>query len=169
MVPSNNKTFLYHGSNVEVVKLELRISTHALDFGTGFYTTLNLEQAKNFAAKVADREHSSKAIVSVYEIDFDTFKSSLKGLLFDSPTEEWLDFVSDNRSGKIQESPYDFIFGPVANDTIFKTFIAYQNGILSKQATIERLRVKKLYNQLVLKTSAAIEYLSFTRSFQVKV
>ena len=78
MVPSNNKTFLYHGSNVEVVKLELRISTHALDFGTGFYTTLNLEQAKNFAAKVADREHSSKAIVSVYEIDFVTERTFIR-------------------------------------------------------------------------------------------
>lgn len=77
--------------------------------------------------------------------------------------------VKDLKSVLITKSPYDFIFGPVANDTIFKTFIAYQNGIRSKQDTIERLRVKKLYNQLVLKTSAAIEYLSFNRSFQVKV
>ena len=82
---------------------------------------------------------------------------------------EWLNFVSDNRYGKVQNTPYDFVYGPVANDTIFKTFIAYQNGILSKQDTIERLRVKKLYHQLVFKTTAALEYLSFNRSFQVKV
>lgn len=165
----SNETVLYHGSNVEVKTPELRQSTHALDFGAGFYTTLNIEQARNFASKVAEREHSSNAVVSVYNIDLDALKATMRGLWFDSPTEEWLDFASDNRSGKIQDSPYDFIYGPVANDTIFKTFIAYQNGILSKQDTIERLRVKKLYNQLVFKTAAAIEYLSFDRSFQVKV
>ena len=165
----NDCTILYHGSNVQVEKPELRPSTHALDFGAGFYTTLNLEQAKNFASKVAEREHSSNAIVSVYKVDLEKLKSSLQGLWFQSPTEKWLDFVSDNRNGKIVDSHYDFVFGPVANDTIFKTFIAYQNGILSKKETIERLRVKKLYNQLVFKTAAAVEYLSFDRSFSVKV
>lgn len=165
----NEPVLLYHGSNVEVKSPELRVSTHALDFGAGFYTTLNIEQARNFASKVAEREHSSQAIVSVYNINLEALKSSTQGLWFDSPTEKWLDFVSDNRSGKVQNTPYDFVYGPVANDTIFKTFIAYQNGILSKQDTIERLRVKKLYNQLVFKTITALEYLSFERSFQVKV
>lgn len=160
---------LYHGCNVPVETPELRTSTHALDFGAGFYTTLNMEQAKSFALKVAEREHSSNAIVSVYKVDLDRLKTSLQGLWFENPSEEWLDFVSDNRSGKIVDSQYDFVFGPVANDTIFKTFIAYQNGVLTKKETIERLRVKKLYNQLVLKTAAAIEYLFFDRSFSVKV
>ena len=36
---------LYHGSNVEVKEPKVLVPSHALDFGPGFYTTLNLDQA----------------------------------------------------------------------------------------------------------------------------
>lgn len=69
----------------------------------------------------------------------------------------------------MQDINLDCVYGPVANDTIFKTFIAYQNGILTKQDTIDRLKVRPLYNQLVFKTEAALKFLEFDRSFSVKV
>ena len=40
---------LYHASNVEVKKLMLVESNRMLDFGPGFYTTSNREQALRFA------------------------------------------------------------------------------------------------------------------------
>ena len=46
---------LYHGSNVEVAHPELIEQNHTLDFGFGFYTTTNLDQARQFAEKVVDR------------------------------------------------------------------------------------------------------------------
>ena len=36
---------LYHGSNVVVEQPEILKPSHALDFGPGFYTTLNRDQA----------------------------------------------------------------------------------------------------------------------------
>ena len=43
---------LYHGSNVEVKEPRILKPSHALDFGPGFYTTLNRDQAVDFAGKV---------------------------------------------------------------------------------------------------------------------
>ena len=40
---------LYHGSNVEVREPRILEPSHALDFGPGFYTTLNRDQAVDFA------------------------------------------------------------------------------------------------------------------------
>ena len=39
---------LYHGSNVEVKEPRILEPSHALDFGPGFYTTLNRNQAVDF-------------------------------------------------------------------------------------------------------------------------
>lgn len=46
---------LYHGSNAVVGTPKLIKQNRYLDFGFGFYTTTNREQAVNFAEKVADR------------------------------------------------------------------------------------------------------------------
>lgn len=43
---------VFHGSNVEVCKPRLIASHRALDFGMGFYTTTNPDQARDFAGKV---------------------------------------------------------------------------------------------------------------------
>ena len=162
------KTFVYHGSDVEVRKPEIRRANRALDFGMGFYTTLNLDQATSFARKVRDRNGSALAIVNVYSIDLDALRTTFEMLTFERPDEAWLDFVSDNRAGNFASACHDAVLGPVANDTIFKTFIAYQNGTLTKAETIERLKVRPLYNQLVFTTARALSLLSFERSFVVE-
>ena len=46
---------LYHGSNVVVEQPKLIRQNRYLDFGFGFYTTTNRDQAVNFAQKVTDR------------------------------------------------------------------------------------------------------------------
>lgn len=38
---------LYHTSNMEIQKPDLRFSRSSLDFGVGFYTTENKSQAEN--------------------------------------------------------------------------------------------------------------------------
>ena len=44
-----------------------------------------------------------------------------------------MDFVYANRGGNYQGEQFDMVFGPVANDTIYRTFIAYEEGILTKR------------------------------------
>ena len=80
---------------------------------------------------------------------------------FDTPDEAWLDFVSDNRAGNYSGEPYDFIYGPVANDDVYTTFTLYTAGVLTKEQTIEALKIKKLYNQLVLTSEKALAFLKF--------
>ena len=69
--------------------------------------------------------------------------------------------MSDNRSGNYEGELYDIIFGPVANDDVYRTFSLYTAGVLTKEQTLDQLKIKKLYNQLVLTTEKALSYLRF--------
>lgn len=152
---------LYHGSNVVVSAPKLVQQNRFLDFGYGFYTTTNKIQAIGFADKVLKRRDSGIKAVSIYELDEKAAFSECSVLKFDSANEAWLNFVSDNRSGNYDGQPYDFIFGPVANDDVYTTFTLYSSGVLTKEQTLEALKIKKLYNQLVLTTEKALSYLNF--------
>lgn len=152
---------LYHGSNLAVEKPRLLAPNRYLDFGPGFYTTSNLSQAKNFAGKVTARNRSGESIVSVYEMDEQAVQS-LKVLRFHAADESWLDFVSDNRNGRPRDESYDLISGPVANDDVFRTFILYSTGILTREQTVEALKIKKLFDQYVFASEKALSCLRFT-------
>ena len=152
---------LYHGSNVTVSEPRLVEQNRYLDFGYGFYTTTNKTQAIGFADKVTKRRKSGERTVSIYEIDEGTAFAECSILKFESANEAWLDFVSENRSGNYCGEAYDFIYGPVANDDVYTTFTLYTAGVLTKEQTLEALKVKKLYNQLVLTSEKALSYLKF--------
>ena len=138
---------LYHGSNVLVSEPKLIEQNRFLDFG--------------FADKVTKRRKEGDKAVSVYEIDEARAFRECSVLRFDSANEAWLDFVSENRSGNYTGKAYDFIFGPVANDDVYTTFTLYSAGVLTKEQTLEALKIKKLYNQLVLSSEKALSYLKF--------
>ena len=152
---------LYHGSNVVVSEPKLVAQNRFLDFGFGFYTTTNKTQAIGFADKVTKRRKEGKKTVSVYEIDLEKAFAECTVLNFDEPDEAWLDFVAANREGAYSGDAYDFIFGPVADDDVYTTFTLYTAGVLSKEQTLEGLKIKKLYNQLVLTTEKALTYLHY--------
>ena len=80
-------------------------------------------------------------------------------LRFESANEEWLDFVSENRSGNYNGKIYDVIYGPVADDDVYTTFALYQSGALTKEQTLETLKIKNLYDQMVFTTEKAWSYL----------
>ena len=151
---------IYHGSNLTVEKPIIMTPNRYLDFGAGFYTTTYFDQELNFAGKVTMRKKCGRSTVNIYELDESIFeKVSL--LSFESADEAWLDFVSDNRSGIDRTAEYDLIFGPVANDDVYQTFILYYTGVYSKEQTIEALKIKKLYNQYVFTTDRALSFLTF--------
>lgn len=152
---------LYHGSNVIVAQPKLIQQNRFLDFGFGFYTTTNRKQAIAFADKVYKRRREGSRVVNIYEIDEQRAFSECSLLRFETPDEAWLDFVSENRSGNYDGEAYDLIYGPVANDDVYTTFTLYAAGALTKEQTLEALRIKKLYNQLVLTSEKALGYLKF--------
>lgn len=152
---------LYHGSNVTVSEPRLVEQNRYLDFGFGFYTTTNKTQAIGFADKVTKRRKSGERTVSIYEIDEGAAFAECSILRFEYANEAWLDYVSENRSGNYSGEAYDFIYGPVADDDVYTTFTLYTAGVLTKEQTLEALKVKKLYNQLVLTSEKALSYLKF--------
>ncbi len=152
---------LYHGSNLTVSEPKLIVQNRFLDFGYGFYTTTNKVQATGFADKVTRRHKAGTPTVSIYEIDEEKAFAECSVLRFNAPDEAWLDFVSANRAGSYSGEPYDFIYGPVANDDVYTTFTLYTAGVLTKEQTIEALKIKKLYNQLVLTSEKALKFLKY--------
>lgn len=152
---------LYHGSNVVVSSPKLIQQNRFRDFGFGFYTTTNKAQAIAFADKVYKRRKEGGKIVNIYEVDEQKAFAECSVLRFDSPDEAWLDFVSDNSSGNYEGKAFDFVYGPVANDDVYTTFTLYSAGILTKEQILEALKIKKLYNQLVLSSEKTLSYLKF--------
>ena len=152
---------IYHGSNIIVEKPILITQNRYLDFGFGFYTTTNKVQAISFAEKVYKRKNEGSREVSIYEIDEKELFSECSVLRFESPDEAWLNFVEENRNGSYAGESYDVIYGPVADDDVYTTFTLYQAGVLSKEQTLETLKIKKLYDQMVFTTEKALYFLKF--------
>ena len=112
---------LYHGNNVIVDHPKLIRQNRYLDFGFGFYTTTNRDQAVNFAQKVTDRRKTGVAILNIYSVEETATFSECSLLRFDSPDEAWLDFVAANRQGTYHDKQHDLIYGAVANDDVYRT------------------------------------------------
>ena len=146
---------LYHGSNVEVRTPKLLKIQRKLDFGSGFYTTTDLQQAVNWAKRTRRIRKGGEACISVYEFPEEQL-DTLHILRFEKADEKWLDFVTANRKGNVIEEQWDIVFGPVANDQTMQTLILYLDGFLTKQETIERLLPQKLTDQVTFKTEKAL-------------
>ncbi|MDR2344201.1 MAG: DUF3990 domain-containing protein, partial [Spirochaetaceae bacterium] len=157
---------IYHGSSIIVKTPELRYSVRALDFGEGFYTTTNEEQAVQFARKIHERKIRGGAenpgcFVNSYGIDYDAMQKQLAILTFDIPDEAWLDFVMANRGEKYTGKKYDVIYGPVANDTVYRALVGYETGLYTKKQTIKQLAVRRLFSQMTFATEKSLSFLSF--------
>ena len=60
---------IYHGSTVIVEYPMIRHNQWTLDFGQGFYTTSDYNQAEKWAFNISKRRNVEKPVVSVYEFD----------------------------------------------------------------------------------------------------
>ena len=135
-------------SNMTVEKPRLIKQNRYLDFGFGFYTTTNRDQAVNFAQKVTERRKTGKATLNIYSVDENVAFEECSLLRFDNPDEIWLDFVAENRQGTYQEKQYDLIYGAVANDDVYRTITLYMTGVLDKEQTLMALKIRKLFNTM---------------------
>jgi len=133
-----------------------------LDFGAGFYTTVNKKQAAEFAQKVAHRRKTGTPTVNIYELDEESAFEVCSVLRFkQNPDYAWLDFVTANRNGEYSGEPFDIIIGSVANDDVYRTLALYMADILTRDQAIEALKVRKLFMQIVFTIEKALSYLSF--------
>jgi hypothetical protein len=159
---------LYHGTfTLDIKQPDLQKCRQKTDFGKGFYTTKSFEQAKRWAILRKNRFHAEKAYVIEYEID-DAILSSREYKIkhFDGATNEWLEYVFNNRKNIVTET-YDMVMGPVANDSLYATLLLYEQGVLSVEATIAQLKTHTLFDQLSFHTSKAVEALQFVKTTPV--
>lgn len=159
---------LFHGSTIIVEKPKLMETQRLLDFGKGFYTTTNQNQAERWAIIKQKRiQNQAQAIVSIYEMPKTVFSENLLNIQeYTKADELWLDFVFQNRKGTTAHN-FDIVIGPVANDTLYATLSLYEAGILTKPETIQRLKVHKLFDQVSFHTEKALSQLVFFESYEV--
>jgi hypothetical protein len=158
---------VYHGSTQQVKRPIVERGRQSTDFGKGFYTTTNIEQAKSWALiRQKSAGTGAKAIVSVYEVDDNLLKKPDYDILtFDAPDEAWLTFVVNCR--KSIRHTHDMVFGPVADDKIYVTIAQYENNLLDLDSTIARLKINEFYNQVSFHTNEALKELKFLESIEV--
>lgn len=157
---------LYHGSTVIVRKPSLRPGRPNADFGKGFYTTSNMEQAVRWAHIKQEREKTLRAVVSVFEFDETLLDNpELNVRRFSGADEAWLYFVTDCR--KSRKHDYDLVLGPVANDKVFTTVNLFESGVLSAEAAILQLKAYKTYDQVSFHTVRVISTLRFVESLEM--
>ena len=157
---------VYHGS-LEIVKIpEIRNANRPLDYGRGFYTTTSFEQASEWVKRRMRDNGANGGFVNIY--DFDEGKSNcLSRLLFNSPTDEWIDFVMANRLERGFDHNYDIVYGPVANDRVYVSFSLYESNIIDREELIKRLKTYKLVDQYLFHTLESLKYLRFLEAKEV--
>lgn len=157
---------VYHGSIEIVDKPELRPPYRTLDYGSGFYTTTSCKQAEDWVLRRMREYKSAHGYVNTFEFD-DTALQKLNCLIFHAPTEEWVDFVMQNRTQKGFSHDYDIVYGPVANDRVYAAFALYEGGLLNKQNLIAELKTYRLVDQYLFHTEAALQTLTFLETKEV--
>ncbi len=164
------KLRIYHGTTVIVENPSLEILNYRTDFGKGFYTTTDIEQAKRWT-KIKkgriEKEQPNARIhqyVNIYEY---TENENLTILNFEEATEEWLKFVFMNRQSDELVHKYDIVIGPVANDNLYQVLVSYENGIYDIEETIKRLKTYLLSNQISFHTLKSLECIKYIETIEV--
>lgn len=157
---------LYHGSLEIVEKPQILQANRPLDFGTGFYTTTSLQQARRWVKLRMEQSQASVGFINIYEY---TPKRDLRTRLFRSANEAWVDFVHANRTVQDYNHDYDIVTGPVANDNVYLSFNLYESGIITKRELIRRLKTYKLVDQLLFHTKRSLDTLEYVGNKEVRI
>ena len=159
---------VYHGSLEEVRNPEIRLPNRSLDYGHGFYTTTSYEQARKLVERRMKDNEASSVYVNVYELDDELIKR-MRLLIFDKPTEEWVNFVMKNRTERGFTHNYDVVYGPVADDSVYTQFTLYEGGIISMPTLIQELKTYKLVDQYLFHTEESLRAIRFVESKIIKL
>lgn len=153
---------VYHGSNNDILEIDLTLGSRFKDFGQGFYVTPDLDTAQRMARKKADL-FGGKPTIITYEFDESVLKSDkLKVLVFSTKaTASWIRFIDNNRNRRKDYSAhgYDIVKGPIADDGV-----ALQLGRLrvhadSAETIAADLQDKYLDQQIYFGTPESLKYL----------
>lgn len=168
---------LYHGSDKEVKKPEYGIGKADNDYGSGFYTTEDVERAKEWAVI---NGNSSNAVCNSYQIDFDGLRVLR---LDDYGTLAWISEVISNRGTenemnseigmmlaekyRIDTTDADIIIGYRADDSYIRVVDAFLENRLTIEELDRMFRKGRLGQQVFIKSKKAFDSLVFKGSEKV--
>jgi len=134
---------LYHGSTVDIERIDLQKSKPNKDFGRAFYLSANYDQALEMAQFKAEFAELPP-VVNVYRFD-EKLLQDFKYKRFESYTEEWAHFVYNHRTDPQGRTlhDYDIVFGPIANDTIGAQITRFKQGYISFEQFLQRIQYPK--------------------------
>jgi hypothetical protein len=163
---------LYHGSNIEIEKINLNKCRPFKDFGRGFYTTPIKEQAWTMAKRTVRIYKEGTPYITDFFFDDTVFEDiRFKIKKFIEPDIEWARFVINNRNQNFRNfaSPecnaygkYDIVTGPVANDDITALMNVYLAGIMSNEALTKELTFRELSEQVSFHSENSVACLQKT-------
>jgi len=160
---------LFHGGNDIIKNPEIREPNRTLDFGKGFYMTSSKSQARDWVIRRIKNDRLKSGYINEYEVDIDAVTASLNIKIFDSPNDEWLDFVMSNRRIADFSHSYDIVIGPVANDRVYTAFALYEGGTISRDALIRELKTYRLVDQYLFHTNEALAHLIFINAEKIEL
>ena len=151
---------LYHGTNAEILQIDLKESRVGKDFGIGFYLTPDKQVAQRQAERKFEQYGVGEARVYEYTID-DNALQALKVLQFDCYTMEWARFVLMNRKNRTrtQVHNYDIVIGPIADDVIGFQIRRVEEGIITEEQFLEEIKYHTVTIQYMFATDMAIQSL----------
>lgn len=169
---------LYKKSLLDGIKIER--GDDCVDFGQGFYTTTNYQQAMEFAIRRSkDFNKFQKTCLSpknaspmIFSYNLDKTKLlDLNGVVFDNPNEKWSEFIYNNRLGidfsrsswhNINKE-YDFVYGSMADSNISVIIQDAKSGKMSYDEFVIAIMPYNKYtqDQLSLHTAQALSCLEF--------
>jgi len=152
---------LYHGSTLAVKEPRILTILKTSDFGTGFYTTSSLKQAIDWAKAKKRRRKKGMPIVSFFDFNAECAKLDLEIKHFETPDEEWLEFVVANRKAVYAGKKYDLVIDPVADDQTITVIDNYMKGLFSAKVALTELEPQKLTDQYAFLTQKALSYLTY--------
>ena len=159
---------IFHGSNIEVKNPKILTSARVGDFGRGFYTTSNLEQARRWAQIRAKQEDVQSGIVTVFEVSDMIFENSeLRIKTFEKADEEWLDFVLENRKNTEFEHGFDLVVGPVADDRVYVCLNMLEDGLADRETVIKKLKTYVLADQILFHTAKSLLFLNYEKMEEI--
>lgn len=157
---------LYHGSNQDIVSIDLEKGLMYKDFGKGFYLTPDKATAIRMAQKKA-RIFGGEPTLITYELDEKGLNSEIKVKRFPTKANvDWFLFIDANRDRK-QKQPvhnYDIVIGPIADDGVVLQLANFHQGIYSAQDAARYLQDRYLDQQYFFGTEKALSIIKKIRT-----
>ena len=164
---------VYHGSDHIIEFPVYNGSKKTNDYGYGFYTTVNLELAKEWAcgnnndgfANAYDADLKGLKILNLNDPDYSVLNWLAVLARFrtywqkSSIAEEAKDYLQKNFF--IDPAPYDVIIGYRADDSYFTFAQDFVSGTISYKKLSEAMRLGVLGEQIVFKSKKAFTKLKF--------